>query len=48
MFSCLPELEVLDFGDQQLVVGTVGSHGCYVDKDQLFQRAGLIGCFRRT
>lgn len=48
MFTCLPELEVLDFGDQQLVVGAMGSHGCYIYKDQLFHRAGLIGCFRRT
>lgn len=46
--TCLPELEVFDFGDQQLVVGTMGSHGCYVYKDQLLQRARLIGCFRWT
>lgn len=48
MHTCLPELEVFDFGDQQLVVGTVGSHGCYVYEDQLLQRACLIGCFRWT
>lgn len=48
MGTCLPELEVLDFGDQQLVVGTMGSHGCHVHKDQLLQWACLIGCFRRT
>lgn len=41
----LPELEVLDFGDQQLVVGTMGRHGRYIYKDQLLQRARLIGCF---
>jgi hypothetical protein len=29
-------------------VGTMGRHGRYIYKDQLLQRARLIGCFWRA
>ena len=43
--SCLLQLEVLELGNQQFVLGTQGCHGCDIYKYQLLQRSCFIGCF---
>ena len=43
--SCLLQLEVLELGNQQFVLGTQGRHGCDIYKYQLLQRSCFIGCF---